>query len=346
MKNLKLIYLIPALMVLVWGCGGEKAPQETTDSDIVEMSDSAMAAPAGINYCTYIIDDSIAALLYTTSGDYSTSITISGMPAPTGVNPMTDNSPILYSEADTNLDFSLMFKLKNLTLASGYATAKYIRNDEILVIQLEAIDGTSNESYHKLSGNVKDFYPEYNGTGINSVVAIIRHPLSKGGYDYSFSTNVLDVCQTYSTNPTTSNNFTLTSTRYDHGVLNTDAPHVYAQTNENRTTIKYLDLEIPIVPGYIIKTNSYSCVATNDGTNSKLTISVTVDSDSTQDKSLIYSFNDNINTIFSGIGNVEEIEIIVTNSSTNTVKRVKIRVQSSNNHGLIPVPALSGSNGR
>jgi len=336
MKNLKLIYLIPALMVLGWGCGGEKTPKETTDSEIVELSDSAMAAPLAINYCSYIINDSIAAVLYSTRGDYSRNYAITSMSTPTGLQ-MPNNAPVLYSEANPNLDFSLMFKLNSLTLASSNATAKFIENSNVLVIQLDAITGTTNESYHKISGNIKDFYSGQ--TEIKSVVAIIRYPNGTGKYQYNFCTNVLDLCTSYNMNPIALNNFSLTSVQYNHNVTATDAPHIYAHTDQSQDKIEYLDLLIPVAPGYEIRTGQYSCVSTDNGTKNKLTISATIDSNTNQTKSLIYSFNGLISTIFTGTGNVEEIEIIVTNSSTTKVKRVKIRVQSTNNLGLVPTPS-------
>lgn len=355
MKNLKLIYLIPAMMLLGWGCEGG-GTKETSETEIVESSDTTYNGADAFKYCSTKIDSNVAKTLYNTPGDLSMNYPISGM-TPLALDSMTANVPILYSEIDSCvwkdttricLNFSLMFRLKNLTLSSGYSQVKYIRSSKVLVIQLDAINATTNNSYHKISGNIKDFYPAYDGTGIERVVAIIRRPKGAGTepYDYSFCTNVLDLCKPYSLNSTSSTSFVLSANSYNHSIVNDGTPHIYSQSDKEQTTIEYLDLEIPVARGYVIRPNGYNCVATNDGKNSKLTISVTIDPDSTQTNSLIYSFNDNINTIFSGVGNVEEIEIIVTNSSTNTVKRVKIRVQSSNNQSLIPLPAYTDSTGR
>jgi hypothetical protein len=355
MKNLKLIYLIPAMMLLVWGCS-EQGAKESTDMEIVESRDSLDKDVNALNYCSTKIDSTVAKTLYNTPGDFSKSYPISGM-SPLVIDSMTANVPILYSEIDSCvwndttricLDFSLMFRLKNLTLSSGYSQVKYIRSSNVLVIQLDAINATTNNSYHKISGNIKDFYPAYDGTGIERVVAIIRRPKGAGTapYDYSFCTNVLDLCKPYSLNSTPSTSFVLSANSYNHSIVNDGAPHIYSQSNKLKTNIEYIDLEIPVGRGFIINPNRYSCIATNNGTESKLTISINIDPDSTQPNSLIYSFNGHINSLFSNLTNVEEIEVIITNSNTNKTKKVKVRVQSSNNHGIVNIQQPADSTGR
>jgi len=354
MKNLNLIYLIPALIVLVWGCG-EQGAKETAIAEINEPDSLSILGPKFLPG-THCIDLSTFDLnefwnpAY--SWDQNQNVTINKMnPNPTNTI-LYPHQPLLTSDTtQSGIDYQVVFKLENMKIVPNggkdIAVVKYYAASKMLAVTIDVESDQNNSAYYQLSGNT-NFIPNYAAGAISSVVAVIRYP-DNTIKEYNYVVNQLTDCDSYSrvVSPRPMDTSFLAKASYQTNLDMYAAAHVYATKNSNLTSIKNISLFIPVLKGMGLNDISWK-LQHNDYWDYRIELQATESNDATNTNGYIYHYFGDIATLV-GVPshrNLTEVDVIIVSQNGTVKKRVKIIVQSTDNHGFTYILEPTDTTGR
>jgi len=351
MKNSKLIYLIPAMMLLVGGCT-ERTPEDTNEDENRELSSPGFLPGT---YCIDLNDFDFAQFWNSSfPSQATTTVNITQMsPAPTG-SITSSHQPYLTSfQTTSNTEFQVVFKLKNLSIVpiSGNSAAevKYYADLKMLAVLIDVTSSNNTSEYYQLYGN-SGFIHEYNNNLVSSVVAVIRYP-DGTTRNYNYVVDQLTACNNYPTtvSPAPLPTAFLNKIDYQSNLGYDDVAHIYATTDITKTTIATVGLFVPVQQGKGL--NNLSWILQHDGDdNYRVQLEATAVTDAHNKKGYVYHYFGDLGELV-GVPSgryLTEVEIIIIDYTTNPPVRkpVKIIVQSTDDHGLVNFIQPTDSTGR
>lgn len=317
MKNLKLIYLIPTLMVLVWGCGPRTQPE--TGTEVQERQEETLL----VANCP-AISPADAQTLFNSTADHKVSLSIS----PLSTSQVLKNLTPLLTSDENGTDF---LNMQTIFGISGFqpqsAELKYFASRKLMVIAIDVIQGSNNQDFY-VNGQSSMFSPGYiYQTGdVDAVIAIIKYPDSQQGNQYIFSVNQLNACMTL-TPTSTGNPFALLQqSEYQNTLNRFGEPYIFGQ-HDSTKSINHVDIVVPVNIGYVLEDMTYDLEQDSSG-NYKITINASEKNNAANDKMLLYTYTGNLKTQFNLNRPLIEIEVII-NLAGGGVKKVKIITQAT-----------------
>jgi len=318
MKNLKLIYLIPALMVLVWGCREEK-PKDQQPIPIV---------PKG---CVYV-SNTDAADLYSEAQSGANEVYVNPIWNSYSDTNIYVRRPMLYGASSTNsTGYQLIFSLDNQVVTNNKAKQKLITINEqrILVLAIEVTtpqsNGTQGTQFFEVSGGIAN--------GVDAVIAIIEYPYSETPTDINYTVLQFNQCSDPAASFTTiTKSITFSENGYEHDLTVKNAPHVFPSLY-NDDSLGQIDLLIPTEITYRVNRVEFKRASVTGGI--KLVMEVTLEENKDKQERL-YTYSGNLKQALELTADIMEIEIIVITPGANGIKKgVKIIKQATDDRGGI-----------
>jgi hypothetical protein len=311
MKNSKLIYLLPAMMLLVWGCREEEP---------------APIAPT----CVYI-DDAEALNLYRDARTSTTDVAVYNIWSNYTDSNISPGMPLLYSTSINNSTaFNLVFSLDKQIVTANKAKQKVItyKGQRVLVLAIEVADSdTSGLQFFKLSG--------VQGNGVDAVMAVIEFSDEDTTEQINYTVLQFNACSSPAAEFTTlARTITLNESEHVHNLSEKDAPYIYPTRYNNDpdlSSIAYTELLIPTSTSYKVRTVVFRYTNITDGI--KLVMEVLLE-DNTDNNERLYSYSDNLKTALKLTKNIVELEVIVIAPDENgTRKGSKVIKQATDSKG-------------
>jgi hypothetical protein len=318
MKNLNLIYLIPAMMLLVWGCGEEK-PKDPHPIPLVAKG------------CVYVSNTN-AGELYSEAQSDANEVNVNPIWNSYSDQNISVRRPMLYGASSSNsTGYQLIFSLNNQVVTNNKAKQKLVTINEqrILVLAIEVTtpqsNGTQGTQFFEVSGGVAN--------GVDAVIAIIEYPYSETPTDINYTVLQFNQCSDPAASFTNiTESITLSENGYKHDLTVKNAPHVFPSLY-NDDSLGQLDLLIPTEITYRVNRVEFKRASVTDGI--KLLMEVTLEENKDKQERL-YTYSGNLKQALELTADIMEIEIIVISPGDNGVKKgVKIIKQAADDRGGI-----------